>query len=117
MKIVLVVKYVFLALFALFCGWIYPDIINWSYLVCGVCGLHLGLGLIVGIFSPADAAKIAVWFWHGISVLLTSGFLLVYVLRQERGWLLLAIASSLFTVFVTLSISLFLKKENILKIR
>jgi len=111
MKIILVSVYGVAALFALFCGWVYPIAKMWSYFAAGSCGLHLILALVIALRPLMDAGKIAAWCWQGLSTLLVAGLLLTYGLRQEGGWLLAAVALSAFTVLVTLVFSLVLKSD------
>jgi hypothetical protein len=47
--------------------------------------------MVVAAMPIADAGNIAAWCWHGSSILMTVGLLLVYVLRQEAGWFFVAV--------------------------
>jgi hypothetical protein len=57
----------------------------------------------------ADAGKIAAWCWHGLSVLITEGLLLAYVLGDAAAWFLAAVGLAFFSVVVTLVFCLILK--------
>lgn len=113
MKIILVSVYGMAALFALLCGWLYPEALPWSYLAAGACVLYGILSLIVAVRPMVDAGKIAAWYWQGLSGLITLGLLLAYVLRQEGGWFLAAAALTGFTVLVTLVLALVLKRGGV----
>jgi FtsH-binding integral membrane protein len=112
MKIILIAIYGMAAAFALLCGWFYPAAMRWSYLAAGACGLYGILSLIVATRPMADAGRIAAWCWHGLSALVTVGLLLVYVLRQEAGWFLAAVAVTGFSVLLTLVFALVLKRDG-----
>ena len=112
MKIILTATYGIAAAFALLCGWFYPVAVRWSYLAAGACVLYGILSLMVALRPMADAGKIAAWCWHGLSGLVTLSLLLAYVLRQEGGWFLAAVALTGFTVIVTLVFALVLKPDG-----
>lgn len=112
MKIILIAVYAVAAAIALLCGWFYPVAMRWSYLAVGACVLYGILSLIVAMRPMVDAGKIAAWYWHGLSGLITLGMLLAYVLRQEGGWFLAAAALTGFTVLVTLVLVLVLKPDS-----
>ncbi len=109
MKIILIVVYGLAAALVLICGFFYPAAVRWSYLGAAACGVYGVLSLIVAVRPLADGGKIAAWCWHGLSVLITVGLLLAYVLRQEVGWFLAAVGLAFFSVAVTLVFCLVLK--------
>ena len=102
MKIILTVVYTLAAALVLLCGLFYPGVARWSYLGAGACALYGVLSLVVAVRPMADAGKIAAWCWHGSSILMTVGLLLVYVLRQEAGWFFVAVGLAFFSVVGTL---------------
>ncbi len=112
MKTILVGVYVVAALFALVCGWVYPEAKGWSYLAGGSCLAHLALVPIVAVRPLLDAGKIAAWCWQGLSALLVAALLLPYGLGHGGGWLL-AIALAAFTTLVTLVLALVLQRGGV----
>lgn len=112
MKIILSAIHGMAAALALLWGWFYPVALRWSYLAAAACVLYGVLSLIIAVRPMADAGKIAAWYWHGLSGLITLGLLLAYVLRQEGGWFLAAAALTAFTVLVTLVFALVLKPDG-----
>ena len=113
MKIILVSVYGLAALFAIFCGRIFPEAESWSYLTAVSCGVHLVLALVVAWRPLLDAGKVAAWFWQGLSALLVAGMFLAYGLGKGGGWLLAGVALALFTVLVTLVLALVLKRGGV----
>ncbi len=113
MKTILVAVYGGAALFALLCGWLYPVASGWAWLTAGACGLYGLLSLIVAVRPMADGGKIAAWFWHGLSTLVTAGLLLPGVLGQQGGWFLVAAALAGFSVLVTLVLVRVLKRGGL----
>ena len=113
MKIILPAVYGMAALFALLCGFVYPEAKVWSYLAAGSCGLHMALALAVVLRPLLDAGKIAAWCWQGLSALLVAGLLLPYGLGQGGGWFLAAAALAGFTVLVTLVLALVLNRGGV----
>jgi hypothetical protein len=109
MKIILTAVYGLAAVLVLLCGLFYPAVVRWSYLGAGACGLYGVLSLIVAVRPLADGGRIAAWCWHGLSVLITEGLLLVYVLGDTAGWFLVAVGLAFFSVVATLVFCLVLK--------
>lgn len=113
MTIILIAIYGSAALFALFCGRVYPDAEKLSYLIAGSCVLHLILALVVAWRPLVDAGKIAAWSWQSSSAILAAGLLTLYGLGKGAGWLLVAVALAIFTILVTLILALVLKRGGI----
>ena len=90
----------------------YPQVKTWSYLVMGVCCLHLALALVVTLARMADAGRIAAWVWQGMSTLLCAGLLLTQAVRGEDDWLIAAAALECFTLLVTIVFALVLKPDT-----
>ena len=112
MKLILTVVYALGAVLVLLCGLFYPAVVRWSHLGAGACGLYGVLSLIVAVRPMADAGKIAAWCWYGLSVLITEGVLLAYVLGDAAGWFLAAVGLAFFSVVVTLVFGLALKPRG-----
>jgi hypothetical protein len=109
MKIILTAVYALGAVLVLLCGLFYPAAVRWSYLGAGACGLYGVLSLIVAVRPMADAGKIAAWCWHGLSVLVTEGLLLGYLLGDAGAWFLAAVGMAFLSIVVTLVLCLVLE--------
>jgi hypothetical protein len=112
MKIILTAVYGVAAAFVMLCGWFYPETSKCANLAAGACGFYCVLSLLVAVRPMMDAGKIAAWYWHGLSTLITFGLLLTCALRQEVGWVLVAAALAGFGFVVTLILTLVLKPES-----
>jgi hypothetical protein len=111
MKIILVTLFGAAAGLLLLAGQLFSQVETWSYLAACACAFHAILSLIVASCRMADAGRIAAWCWHGISTMLNIGLLLVYQLRNEKGWILASAMLVAFTFLVTLVFALILKPD------
>jgi hypothetical protein len=111
MKIILLTIFAAAAGLILLTGQLYPQVENWSFLAAGACAIHALLSLIVSSCKMADAGRIAAWCWQGISTMLSIGLLLLFNLRNEKGWFLASATLVAFTLLVTLVFALILKPD------
>jgi hypothetical protein len=113
MKIILVAVYAVAVGLVLLGGVVYPQVKEWSYWAASVCALHGLLSLIVASVKMADAGRIAAWFWHGISALMSVGLLLMFAHTRQGGWFLAAAVLVGFSLLATLVLALVLKPSSV----
>ena len=76
-----------------------------------MCGWHVILLLVVSIANVADAGRIAAYFWHALSTVLCNGLLMIHTLENLRGWFMIAVGVSAFTLVLTFVVRLVLKSD------
>lgn len=106
MKRVFGLIYILVVLLLVLSGCLYPTTWAWSFWAGIAWAVHVALCLGIERSRMLLPAKIAGWFWLGLSALATSAMLLAYVLRQQGGWFIGAAGLLAFGVLVTYVLSI-----------